>query len=52
VTDSNGNETGMKLKKISVDPPLGTMEEEEATREINEIGNAMQVPPTVYTSSS
>ena len=46
VTDSNGNETGMKLnRKISVDPPLGTTEEEEATREINEIGNAMQVPP-------
>jgi hypothetical protein len=46
VTDSNGNETGMKLnRKISVDPPQGTTEEEEATREINEIGNAMQVPP-------
>ena len=46
MTDSNGNETGMKLnRKISIDPPLGTTEEEEATRESNEIGNAMQVPP-------
>ena len=47
VTDSNGNETGMTLNnKRPVDrPPLGTAEEDEATREINEIGNAMQVFP-------
>ena len=53
VTDSHGNETGMKLyKKISVDA-VGTEEEDEATREVNESGNAMQVlvPPPVYTLS-